>query len=391
MASMKDTKKAICLHFHIFKNAGTTIDTVLEDNFSKDAIRMDVDKPADILPVEIVMDYLKKNPNVKAFSSHQIRFPLPKNNLFNFIPMVFIRHPIDRILSIYNFNKRRSDVRTIGVAQAKNSTLKEYIEWNFKNKTLMIMKNFQVLYLSRQDTKSLSNSNDLDLAINRLKSCPIVGIVDRLDESLFLAEDVLRKFFPKINLSYVSQNVNQDRKELLEERLDEAKKEIGISLWNELMEKNSLDMKLYSFVCDELERRKKTIVNFEEKLIRFKNREIKKKHSVLKYLSPFKNRRIWYSPEKRLLYQGSFNEGKQKILYYLRSKDFKMTTENSRKKTIVNPKEKLEIFNNAKNKLSKARNKFLLAKEQVKEAREELNKSKGEFDEARKKFLKAKK
>jgi len=92
--------------------------------------------------------------------------------------------------------------------------------------------------------------------------------------------------------------------------------------------KNSLDLKLYSFACDELERRKKTVDNFKEKLVIFKNREIKRKHSASKNLSPFKNRRIWYSPEKRVLYQGSFNEGKQKILYSL-SKDFVITTENN--------------------------------------------------------------
>ena len=62
------------------------------------------------------------------------------------------------------------------------------------------MKNFQVLYLSRDNVESKVDNNDLNIAIERLKSCPVVGVVDRLDESLVVAEEILRNDFPKIDL-----------------------------------------------------------------------------------------------------------------------------------------------------------------------------------------------
>ena len=59
---MNNSKKPIIVHFHIFKNAGTTIDTLLERNFSKDAVKMDLG-PRERLPWKNVINYLgTKNP-----------------------------------------------------------------------------------------------------------------------------------------------------------------------------------------------------------------------------------------------------------------------------------------------------------------------------------------
>jgi len=110
---MNEIQRTVCMHFHIFKNAGTTIDSIFEDNFNKQAVRLDIEKTDDILPIDVVIDYLKVNLEARSISSHQIRFPLPKNISFNLIPMLFIRHPIDRIFSIYQYNKRRKDKEQI--------------------------------------------------------------------------------------------------------------------------------------------------------------------------------------------------------------------------------------------------------------------------------------
>ena len=304
-------KKPIILHYHLFKNAGTTIDWILEKNFGKNAIRMDADIPRGILPNKTVLQFIEKNPNVNSVSSHRLRLPVPENTKFFFLPMIFIRHPIDRIFSIYSYNKRRKDVRTIPEENAKKMNVSEYITSNLIHKKNHAMKNFQVLVLTKSKNDEKICKEDLEIAKKRLAKLFIFGVVDRLDESLVLAEERLRPFFKKIDLSYVTKNVSVDRSMSLEERLKEDHKSIGEILMNELKEKNSQDQSLYDFSKIILNEKINGIENFDEKMKNFKSRCHSLKNKVLSITGNFKNRRIWYSEEQSLLY------------YYNRKKDKK--------------------------------------------------------------------
>jgi len=269
---MTSDKKPICLHFHIFKNAGTTIDWILKKNFGKQFATLDLKKPGEILSWEEVLSHIEEQKGVKAFSSHQIRFPLPQSDRYNFLPMIFIREPIDRAFSIYSFNKRRKDGDAMGVIKAKELSLTDYIRWNLENKKHMTMKNFQVLYLSHRDNTSEVNQNDYDSALSHFKKSPIIGLVDRLDESLVVSEEKLHQYFEKIDLSYVIQNVSPNEEDDLSKRLEKKSVEIDDKLMEELTAYNIFDSKLYSSANDELELRIKKIDNFETKLADFKNR-----------------------------------------------------------------------------------------------------------------------
>jgi len=269
---MKSSKKPVCVHFHIFKNAGTTIDWILQKNFSKNHISLDDDTdPGAILSWDKILDFLWQHQNIQAFSSHQIRLPIPENKIFKFLSMIFFRHPIDRAFSIYSFKKRSTD-DSIGTVKAKSMNVKEFIQWNLDLNGYMPMKNFQIQYLSNKDTKSNVDSSDLQLALDRMKKCTIIGVVDRLDESLILAEECLRPIFKNIDFSYVKQNISEDRKEDLSQRIDDGKSKIGQSLMERLEEHNRLDMQLYSAANDELNFHLKNIEHFNQKLSDFKQR-----------------------------------------------------------------------------------------------------------------------
>jgi len=271
---MISMKNPICIHFHIFKNAGTTIDTVLQRNFSEDAITMDTGVPDGILSWTKVLDYIKeKHPTTKSFSSHQLRFPLPQSSEYQFLPIIYIRHPIDRAFSMYSFDKQRISFRDINtVVKAKSTDLAGYIKWNLRLKNHMVMKNYQVLYLSDKPRGSTVGESDLGLVIERIKNCPVIGVVDRLDESLVLAEKTLGKYFDAIDLSYVKQNVSKDRTGNLSQRLETGRENIGNELMNKLENENKLDLKLYSITNQILDGRLKELTDFDDKLIDFKNR-----------------------------------------------------------------------------------------------------------------------
>jgi len=260
----------ILLHFHIFKNAGSTIEWVLIKNFSKMTLSIDEGNPGNKIYLNRIVEILRKNKNVKAISSHQFRFPITNNTEFNFLTVLFIRHPIDRAFSIYYFKKKEVD-NSIGSIKARSLNLQEFMNWNLSVKKYIVMKNFQVFFLSDKIATDNINEKDLELAIQRMKSCVVVGIVDQIDQSLVVAEEELKKYFPEIDLSYIIQNTTK-REKSLEQRLKEDKMRIDEITYNELINKNKLDFILYEETKKELEKRINHIENFEQKLLEFKNR-----------------------------------------------------------------------------------------------------------------------
>ena len=263
--------KDIILHFHIFKNAGSTIEWILKKNYPKKTASIDGNKPGDTLSMDYVVKYLRKNPKIETLSSHQIRFPIPKYTEFNFIPILVIRHPIDRAFSIYHFKKKETD-DSIGSVKARSLSLIEFLRWNLELKGYMTMKNFQVLFLSNKNTSEDVDEGDLELAVKRMKSCQIVGTVDQMDESLVMAEDFLQKSKKKIDLAYIPQNISQVKQKSISEKLSDAEQKIGKKLMNQLQEHNKFDLILYEETRKEMEKRILKIDGFNEKLEDFRRR-----------------------------------------------------------------------------------------------------------------------
>jgi len=259
--------RTIILHYHQFKNAGRTFDWILEKNFGKSFSLHSYKDPKKPLSLETVQNFLLKNPSVVAFSSHRLRFPIPQNSMFYFIPVYLNRHPIDRIFSVYNFIKRNKNSKKN--FKAVNSTTAEYIKWELDSESQK-MKNAQMRFLSLRYGKT-SNKKFLR-ALEVIKNWDIVGIVDRFDECMVYAEHFLGKHFQDLDFSYIKQNVSKERKGNLEERLEQGRLEIGNSLMDKLIEINKLDLKLYDFVNEEFNRRIKKIPNFENKLFDFRER-----------------------------------------------------------------------------------------------------------------------
>lgn len=256
----------VLVHFHIYKNAGTTIDWILQKEFVNKAHNLDdFDDPGRIIEWDIILDFLSKYKNSKSISSHQIRFPLPKNDDFQFFPMLFIRNPISRIFSIYEDQKRLGGEHELSI-KAKSLSPNEFFKWCFNSEN-KIMENSQIIFLQHKDfdVKKL----DLKFAKKMISDSAIIGITERLDESLVLAEDVLQERFGKIDFSYVKQNVNPNKKNNVENKNENILEE---NIMNELVDRNKLDMEIHSFTEKELDKRLEKIENLEKKLVDFKNR-----------------------------------------------------------------------------------------------------------------------
>ena len=58
-------KKPVILHYHIFKNAGTTIEWIFKKNFGENAVSIDdVRNSGTLISNKVLLDLLNKNKNI---------------------------------------------------------------------------------------------------------------------------------------------------------------------------------------------------------------------------------------------------------------------------------------------------------------------------------------
>src|SRR3546814_7801728 len=96
----EDEMRTVVLHYHLFKNAGTSLDKVLQENFGEKWVTREFPRRSNpVVHVREVAEWIMGNPEAVAFSSHTAELPPPVLPGIRVIPLIFIRHPIDRIAS----------------------------------------------------------------------------------------------------------------------------------------------------------------------------------------------------------------------------------------------------------------------------------------------------
>lgn len=239
----------IIVHYHIFKNAGSSIDQLLISNFGDKWLSYDTNDTGGVISPDRLSRLIESNPDHQAFSSHQIVPPIPDVDGCIY-PIVFIRDPIDRIRSAYLFEWQKQ----IGLDVPKGS-FREYIESKFVNKRRNAIEDFQTIRLSNRNTDKISKIDlysDEELyekALEFILSLRFVGIVDRFDESCELLNMYLRPAFPHFKTRKVEANVLQDITLPVESKRQKVRDELGDELYEMVVERNKLDSRLYLDTC----------------------------------------------------------------------------------------------------------------------------------------------
>jgi hypothetical protein len=205
----------IITHGHIFKNAGTTFDTALSKAFGKGFCDHRDDKAMLRGGAEYLKEFILSNPQIKAISSHHLCNPLPESSEFKCIPIYFVRNPIDRIISVYNFEKKQNPDLTLGAKMASKLSLEEYVRWRMTPEAPKVIFNYQTRYLGK--TPKLKPNMPVDFqifqrAVDRIHSNEaLIGVVERFDESFELIAKELSRYFPDVKFEYKNKNVSDRR------------------------------------------------------------------------------------------------------------------------------------------------------------------------------------
>ena len=266
---MTETRDVI-IHYHIFKNAGSTLATTLERNFGTRFVNFDSeDYNRRLWPHELV-GFLQANAHVVAVSSHHLRPPAQPMPGTAIHEVLVLRNPIDRIRSMYDFYHRAMVNEDPLTVEAKRLSLPVFLEYVIE-KWPNLIANAQVKLLANGGAK-IPDREDAASAARLLGSLALVGVVEEFDICAVAGEHSLAKIFPALDLSYVRENVTQRRARRLDKRLRQFSAACGEALYRKLVSVNELDQELVTLTAAESRRRLQAIPSPEGHLRDFRKR-----------------------------------------------------------------------------------------------------------------------
>lgn len=240
----------ILVHGHIFKNAGTTFDYLLKTTFGEAFVDHREDHLVRTDPT-FVHRYCSQNPNIKAFSSHAlVHRPLDSGEV-RFFPVYFVRHPIERALSVYNFELKQPPSASLGASMAKKFTFEEYVKWRMQEGVPPSIRNQQVIYLAGKGQGDKAIELKFREAMGFVAQSPLIGLVDDFAASLSQINDALptelRLDIGKIPMQNVAVQPNEGKTNAT---IRLVQQELSEEAYENLLESNKFDLRLYEEVRD---------------------------------------------------------------------------------------------------------------------------------------------
>jgi hypothetical protein len=274
---MENNHYVLC-HYHIFKNAGSSLDEALRKHFGKRWSPFEGRHANDILDFNDLRSFLNDHPDVKAVSSHLCKPPTPSSTV---LPVVFLRSPLARARSVYEFT--RKDLLQ-PFREAAASSFSDYLKWALSGEPGgHVIRDYQVVHLSSASFHKPSilhakaTESNYEEAIQLLEQWPVIGIVEKYAQSIKLIEKVYRPYIPKLRLIYEHENVSNlgkigqigkwfekvnqrycpklnlahQQENVMTANCKTAKlrEEIGEELYQEFLNQNQLDYRLYEYGC----------------------------------------------------------------------------------------------------------------------------------------------
>jgi hypothetical protein len=265
----------VILHYHIFKNAGSTLAATLERNFGPTFASWDGNEfNAQISGAELLR-FLREQEHILALTSHHLRPPKPAADGFVFHDVLVFRHPVDRIRSMYDFYRDALPTDDPLTTEAKRLDARAFFDLLIAEYPHLVTSS-QVNYTANQGGK-IPDEADCERACVIARAAAVVGVTDQFDTCMATAEHRLRELFAGLDLSYVSENVTRGRRKSLPERLREFEKQCGPKLYQALLALNALDFKLVDAARDESAARFRQVPACEAYLRQFKDRVRKRK------------------------------------------------------------------------------------------------------------------
>jgi hypothetical protein len=236
----------LIVHYHIFKNAGSSLDAILRDSFKAAWKGWDPGEPHSVFSARELIDFINQNPQLSAISSHVARPPVPELKDVAIYPIIFVRHPILRVASVYKY-ERSLKGETEAQRMAMNNSFADYVRWRLQPEVEAVVRDFQSIYLSGEQLRyddprrARATPAAFQRALALIEDIPAFGLVERFAESVELFEQRLGHIFPNVKWREVRVNVTGEALA----GLDDIRRELGDELYGALEAANRYDLALY--------------------------------------------------------------------------------------------------------------------------------------------------
>lgn len=194
--------RTIILHYHLFKNAGTSVDRILKDNFADGWQGREF---AGNNNTTQVVDWIRNNPSTVAFSSHTMMGPLPKIDGVRIVSVMFLRDPIDRIRSAYRFEHKQKS-GNFGAVLAKATDFDGYVRVRLSLPNDRQCRNFQTWRLANLVPGTIP---EIDRAKAALRRLDVVGLVEDFDTSMAALKAAIADAYPDFEFTPVHANASR--------------------------------------------------------------------------------------------------------------------------------------------------------------------------------------
>jgi hypothetical protein len=250
--------RCVLLHYHFFKNAGTTIEEILAHSFGHFA-RLDNPDPNQPISNAELLKFLDRNPHVQAVSSHHINYPVPQAPGYLFFDICILRDPIERIRSTYDYFREKPFAGYPLSDLASQCTLADFFERLIESAPFFL-NDVQVNLVANGEWDHPPSAEDLDRAARRILSASFLGVVERFGESLVAAEHALKPVFPTLNCAQPAANVSSKGTSVQVQELCPP------VLYEHLRKLNALDFELVKRANTEVARRFERVPDRDERL-----------------------------------------------------------------------------------------------------------------------------
>ena len=260
-------QRFVILHYHVFKNGGSTIEGILEREFGGGFATLHGPHASSTLDGRDLEHFLLENPGVTAVSSHHLRYPKPAIRHTVIFDCLFLRHPLERLDSMYRYSRATSSGDFLNVF-ARQFNPRQFFTTLIREAPHMIS-NVQVMQIARAGAFTRpAHPYDLDRATEIFADVAIPGLVEMFDESLTAAEYFLKPAFPSLSLEYEPRNVTR----AAPRSADRLIRLWGADLYEDLARFNQFDLELFRRAENEIRRRFALLPKAEFRLHDFRSR-----------------------------------------------------------------------------------------------------------------------
>ncbi len=204
------TLRPLILHNHLFKNAGTSVDYILRQNFGNRWVTREF-QGVGSASTDAVAQWITDHPTAVAFSTHTMLGPLPEIDGIHVMPIVMLRDPVDRIASAYRF-ERVQNAETRGTVLARQNGFAGYVHARLRTQGDHQCRNFQTSRLAMLTPgKDGSELDRAKAALDQIADVGVLGLVADFPDAMLRLQQVIQPYFQRFHWQPVTANASAQK------------------------------------------------------------------------------------------------------------------------------------------------------------------------------------